>query len=73
MTDQNTEASEELVINLPQRVFVCPKGHRWTASDPYKAFVNNDATFQSGPLCPYCIVAFMGDHFATSEITEEVK
>lgn len=66
----SSEAKEPLIINQPVFSFRCPQGHTWSGV-PWTVEVVNLPSSRSGPLCPYCYVAWMNEHFPASLVQAE--
>lgn len=43
--------------------YYCLEGHQWRAEGEMEIFVAGEPEVTSGPLCPYCLVRFLGSSF----------
>lgn len=60
------------IFHAAKRTFRCPKGHTYTNICSFDFRVSFGTEEQSsGPICPYCVMHFLREHFATSEIVPE--
>ena len=57
-----------LILNLPEKNFLCSRGHKFKNSASWECSVADDPESRTGPLCPYCYVDWMAEMFPTKEV-----
>ena len=45
-----------LINELEKKTYECPRGHKFTSTNPIIIAVEGDPDYNSGPICGYCYV-----------------
>jgi hypothetical protein len=69
-------SSVPVFIETNNKIYTCRQGHQWEGNSDFKGVGMQigmpDGTFlTTGSLCPYCLVAYLKEHFGS--VTEVQK